>query len=461
MRIAEASRQEAVARKQSVAEGCKYLNEPLVAATASCRLPPGYTCLVNPSSNSETSKGSGKSASVAHDLNAVARPQFGGILAVIFVLVALTSLAVVNFLRTFKVRRDAPLETLAPGLTLQREVVHTPVEDIPILTIRADIRRGWKLRLVPAGDSVLDQKAVSQIASTYNASNSNRAPIAVNGGFFAYGGAPVGAVKIGGEWLRLPWKNRTSIGWNDGSKPFIDNLSAQGWVRTPGGDIAVANLNGWPSANACALLTWRVGASYAIKAGEVAALLSSGKVMGVVSGGSVGLKKGLQVLVAGAQAPQKAQVAALKVGESAQFQVQATPERWNSTGTILGAGPRLVQGGAQKTTYVEEEFRPDVLARGPRTMIGIAKDGTLIIMVIEAWFNKIRGMTIDAAASEMQRAGAVEAINLDGGSSTTMWVRGKTITAESDLVQDKRIIQKAAERREVGVANAVLLERDK
>lgn len=388
------------------------------------------------------------------------RPRFGGILAIIAAAVGLSTVGVWQFIRTVKVRRDAPLETLAPGLTLQREVVHTPTEDIPILTVRADIRRGWKLRLAPASEFVSQRRAVSQIASAYNAANQNRAPVAVNGGFFAYEGAAVGAVKVEGEWMRLPWKNRTSIGWDDGSRPFIDNLSALALVRSSGADIAVANLNGRPSASTCALLTWRAGPSYTLQPGEAAVLLGGGKVIGAVASGKVALRRGVQVLVAGAQSPEMARVQALKVGEAAQFEVQATPSRWNTTRTILGAGPRLVQDGAQKTTYVEEEFRPDVLARGPRTMIGIDKNGGLIIMVIEAWFDKLRGMTLDAAAAEMQRAGAVQAINLDGGSSTTMWVRGKTISAQSDLVQDKQIIEKAAERREVGVANAVLIERD-
>ena len=393
------------------------------------------------------------------------KPRFGGILAIIFAGVALSSLGVWQFIRTVKVRRDAKVEVIAPGLTLARETVHTPTEDIPILTLRADTRQNWKLRLAPASDLVAPLRAVSQIAQDYNKAHQNRAPVAVNGGFFAYTGAAVGAVKVDGEWMRLPWKNRTSIGWDDGAKPFIDNLSARALVRSPGGDIAVSNLNGPPSASTCALLTWRAGPNYTLKNDESAAILGGGQVRGVVASGKVELRRGVQVLVAGAQSPQAAQVAALKTGQAAEFQVQATPARWNATRNILGAGPRLVAGGAQKTTYVEEEFRPDVLARGPRTMAGIDKNGGLIIMVIEAWFRppgaekSLRGMTIDAAAAEMQRAGAVEAINLDGGSSTTMWVRGQTVSAVSDLVQDKRIIEKAAVRREVGVANALLIER--
>jgi hypothetical protein len=388
-----------------------------------------------------------------------AKPRFGGILAAIAVGVTLSTLALVFYMRKLQVRRET-VEIIAPGLSLRREILKTPAEDMPILILRADPGKGWKLRFVPAAENALKLRSVSEIAADYNARHNDRAPVAINGGFFAYEGGAVGAVKVEGEWQRLPWKNRTAIGWDDGARPTIDNISARAFVRTAAGEIPVSNLNGRAGEAGCALLTWRFGNEYKLAKGEVAAIIREGKIAGLKMDGKLPIARGEQVLVAGAKSAFKNAVALLKAGEAAEFEVVATPEKWNSTRTILGAGPRLVAGGQIKTTEVEEEFKPDVLGRGPRTMIGVDKDGALIVMVIEAWFaRRQRGMTLPAAASEMQRAGAVDAINLDGGSSTTMWVRGKTITAASELVEGNQILENASDRRDTRVANAVLIEK--
>ena len=383
-----------------------------------------------------------------------------GVLAGIAFLVALSTLGVIQFARNLQVRKSVTTTQIAPGLSMTREIVNAPDGQIPEYLVRANTNKGWKLRLVPAADNVIEKHSVSQIAEAWNAKNNNRAPVAINGGFFAYEGAAVGAVKVDGEWQRLPWKNRTAIGWNDGAKPFIDNLSAIAKVKFSDFEIPVAALNGTPAASTCSVLTWHFAPNYTLKTGEIAIAMQDDKITQVQNSRTVALPHNVKVLIIGAQANvprEKLQV--LAANDAAQFAIECTPAKWNDTATILGAGPRLIRNGQIKLTHVEEEFRPDVLARGPRTTIGIDAQGNLIILVIEAWHDKIRGMTLDSVAAEMQRAGAVDAINLDGGSSTVLWVKGQALTHKSDLMDNLKIVEPASERVQVGVANAVLLEK--
>ena len=170
-----------------------------------------------------------------------------GILTVIAILVGLSTLGVIQFARTLQVRKDVTKTNVAPGLIMTREIVNAPDGQIPEYIVRADTSKGWKLRLVPAAENVIEKHSVSQIAEKWNAQNGNRAPVAINGGFFAYEGAAVGAVKVDGEWQRLPWKSRTAIGWNDGAKPFIDPLSAIASVKFDDFAAPVTILNGTPS----------------------------------------------------------------------------------------------------------------------------------------------------------------------------------------------------------------------
>lgn len=401
-----------------------------------------------------------------------AQPRHTRILLVLTILVALMFLATIQRMRSLQLR-PTTTQTLAPGLTLTKTIVNTPGGEIPEYIVRAQKKSGWKFRLLPSDVSVLKLQPVSQIAANYNArhktvQNAFPAPVAVNGGYFAYAGAAVGAVKIDNEWIRLPWKNRTAIGWDNNGKIEIGNLRAQAWLRLSGqkatlSRIRLDNLNGRPSSQTVTPITHRFASQYALQKGEFAVQLRNMRVAGMVSSGKVLLSAdpSAVTLVVGARVDTEVRSAlqTLTPGDSADFQIETTPAAWNDFPTILGAGPRLIENGTIKVTHIEEEFRPDVLARGPRTTLGIDREGNLIILIIEAWHDKIRGMTLDAVAAELQRAGAVEGINLDGGSSTTLVVNNNPVTHLSDLVIDSKIIEPASERREVGVANAVILTR--
>lgn len=401
-----------------------------------------------------------------------ARPRHTGILLWIAFLVALMFLAMIQRIRSLQLR-PTTTRTLAPGLTLTKTVLNTPGGHIPEYIVRAQKKNGWKFQLLPSDASVLKLQPVSQIVADYNkrhktAANAFPAPIAVNGGFFAYEGAAVGAVKIGDEWIRLPWKNRTAIGWDKNGTIKIGNLRAQMWLRFPDqrstlAGIQLQNLNGRPSASTVTPITHRFATQYPLQKGEVAVQVRDGRVTGTFVRGKVLLEAHPTAFTIVSGARNSGEVLSilqsLATGETVNVEVQTTPIEWNNFPTILGAGPRLIENGVIKVTHIEEEFRPDVLARGPRTALGVDREGNLIIVIIEAWHDKIRGMTLEAAAAELQRAGAVEGINLDGGSSTTLVVNNKPLTHLSDLVIDSKIIEPASERREVGVANAVILTR--
>ena len=95
---------------------------------------------------------------------------------------------------------------LAPGLTLQSVETMAPTGPLRFWLVKADPKI-YDLGLEVANPTdVVKKRSVRALAAQSNA------PVAINGGFFAYGGAAVGAVKIDGEWQRLPWRNRTALG---------------------------------------------------------------------------------------------------------------------------------------------------------------------------------------------------------------------------------------------------------
>ncbi len=113
----------------------------------------------------------------------------------------------------------------------------------------------------------------------------------------------------------------------------------------------------------------------------------------------------------------------------------------------LGGGPRLLP----QTTLEQEGFRARAngeVIRDPigsdqpnaRTAIGITSNGTIVwVMVAQKPDATTSGMTIAALADFMKSLGIEQAMNLDGGSSSSFYYQGKTtygkINASGDRVK--------------------------
>jgi hypothetical protein len=93
----------------------------------------------------------------------------------------------------------------------------------------------------------------------------------------------------------------------------------------------------------------------------------------------------------------------------------------------LGGGPMLVKNGQVRITHDEEVFFGSGIEwtnTRPRTAVGYTDDNKLLIFIAEGGLVNSSGATLRQVADIMIALGAVEAMNLDGGGSTTMSVNG-------------------------------------
>ncbi|MDE6395670.1 MAG: phosphodiester glycosidase family protein, partial [Muribaculaceae bacterium] len=114
-------------------------------------------------------------------------------------------------------------------------------------------------------------------------------------------------------------------------------------------------------------------------------------------------------------------VGALKKGDVVEFDnIILTPEGERIyPRTIVSGNPKNVGGGQTLDTEGE---RNDASARHPRTSIGVSEDGSkIIMMVIDGRVSYSVGVTTSMLADVMRYAGAYEAVNLDGGGSSTLY----------------------------------------
>lgn len=349
------------------------------------------------------------------------------------------------------------IREITPGLTLQSVETMAPTGPLKFWIVKADPK------MIDLGLEIADPTDAVKKRSVRNLAAQSNSIVAINGGFFAYGGAAVGAVKVGGQWQRLPWRNRTSMGWSN-SAALIAPLKGELQVDVRRGNQSLARseaaLNGFnlpgqrtAVANGFSLLSPQFKMIYTLQAGETAATIKDGKVLAFYADSAqVALPAQDYLLVArGTMAPLL--VAGENAPDNLRVKIQSTPDVWDKYPTIVGAGPRLVANGKVQTNEKEEEFQPDVIARGPRTAVGWDKDKNWLFLVADGRQAASVGLTIPELATLFAQMGAVEAMNLDGGSSTQLILNGELINTPSgfDPVNPTRP-------REVQVSNALTLK---
>ena len=113
----------------------------------------------------------------------------------------------------------------------------------------------------------------------------------------------------------------------------------------------------------------------------------------------------------------------LHVGNFSQQQIK---DREIQYGVCFG--PVLVVNG--------EAVDPDILASGvnPRTAIGQRSDGAVLMLVINGRQISSLGATFGDLAEIFLSYGAVNACNLDGGSSSMMWYNGQYINNSASVI---------------------------
>lgn len=99
---------------------------------------------------------------------------------------------------------------------------------------------------------------------------------------------------------------------------------------------------------------------------------------------------------------------------------------WEETladSNIMTAGPMLLRDGRP---VPQRDDRTFVTHRHNRTALGLRPDGTTVILVVDGRFkDRAEGLSLPELERVMRWLGCRDAINLDGGGSSTMYIQGK------------------------------------
>lgn len=226
--------------------------------------------------------------------------------------------------------------------------------------------------------------------------------------------------------------NMLGVTWD--GKPYIDRVRYQATIQINGtvdvGLWAVNNL--YSDAKCISLFTPEFTLPVQTPQGSKVLTIRNGKIAAVASGGgSYLVAQGTSLLVYNAQAVTDAQKwnQFPAVGDSAAVTTIAAAckraadlAQWNNMKTVIAGGRMLVQNTyavVQDTSYNAEFDSDPKQAAGyssARAFAAVMEDGRLVLGSANASMSQI--------AAYLKAAGAVDAISLDGGASTMLYVSG-------------------------------------
>jgi hypothetical protein len=359
---------------------------------------------------------------------------------------------------------------LAPGVSYRQFV--DAAGPFVMSLVRVDLGRAdLELRVLRAHDQLRGREKTTEMVRRAQAAGDIEIVAAVNGDFFnVQNGENENNQVIAGEWWKglkvtdSPYDTYDNIHVQfaldaTGRRPAIDRfiVDATAWAGNTALPIINVNLNPSGQPEGTALYTARFGATAPRDTARVtaeAALLAAGRrgdTLLYVRQGPVSAISGSAIPVNGAilaaygMGLRTSEVQALAEGDTVKVLLTTLPRLPDrrAPSLLIGGWPRIVRDGdivALDARTVEGTISRNAEMRHPRTAIGFSRDSaTLYLLTVDGRSERSVGMTLVELATLMRRLGAWQAMNFDGGGSTTMVIVGEIVNRPTDASGEREV----------------------
>jgi len=266
---------------------------------------------------------------------------------------------------------------------------------------------------------------------------------AINGGFFKIGtpgdGLPAGVLKINGMWHGIAYKARGAIGWSTPeNSAVIDILQTKTILQVNQQQFSIHTLNQIPAAHRLMLFSDSYGKSLKIN-NSTKITIQHDTITNLSNQQEIIIPNNSYIYAIGNKI--QFSVLNLPIGSPAKVIIQPLPQmhpthqqKWHNATFILGGAPVLISNRQKITDFSPEKLRNDFInKRRARTAIGILDNKHWVLVVAEQNnFSGIPGLTLAELANFMQTLGCIDALNLDGGRSATLYFKEKIINRPED-----------------------------
>lgn len=306
------------------------------------------------------------------------------------------------------------------------------------------------IRAIPqlANGSVYDEGPDKGRTNVLSMMQRELAIAGVNGDFFPYTGDPLGAMVRSGELISSPFPNRPVFAWGPNSATTA-LLKWTGTVRTSSGlTLELKGLNQDCGNNDLVLNTEVAGMALA-KSPCIYAMIEMKDPKWNPTSENTGTFKlfytdidampvqpGNVVLAARGKA--MSSITKMRQGDAVSISLETAGVDWSKYEHAIGGGPFLLKNGNMLVDWAEQGFVSSFATkRHPRTAIGKTRDNDIWLVTVDGRQTISDGATLNELAQIMLRLGCTDAINLDGGGSTTFGLHGRVLNRPSDGSQRK------------------------
>lgn len=319
-----------------------------------------------------------------------------------------------NIRRKYKSGVITDVDTGVKHIRLTKYYQGQPVR-INVIEINPSLNSSLQLTPSLASDSLGRKATITSIAKR------NNSIVAINGTFFKpQTGVPLGTLMIDKKMYTGPIYNRVAMGFFDNGYDMA-RIQLNATLKARGTEIKVDNIN-QPRTLSTHIIVytpeWGKIAPASPKYGEQIAV-SNGKVI-ETSTSQLAIPQDGYVVVGPAQKLNQ-------IADEKEIKLDvATIPNWDNVNHIISGGPYLVKN-TQVYVDVSEQKLGAIGGRNPRTAIGYTADNNFIIVTVDGREKASVGMTLYELANFMKSIGCYNAMNLDGGGSTVLYVNGKVV----------------------------------
>jgi hypothetical protein len=333
--------------------------------------------------------------------------------------------------------------TLMPGVTYERQVRIVGGAAVVVHVVEAPRHGGLHaLRPVLANGTVMGKRTVPAMQQ---AQSKRATTVGVNGDFFELAtGRPTGVFQRDGVLSTKPLPQRAALGIAFDGRLLVERFRLRGrWRGSTGVEHPLLNLNEPLAGPGVSLFTSAWGARTPRGARRLEVVLTgfpktlpngelTGTVADVRKGGDNGIPPGAVILQARGEDRKALRTEAVLGGTlTVRLGLLGLPP---DVADMIGGGPELVRDGKPLRAF-DEWFTPaHMTSRHPRTAVGQLADDRALLVVADGRSSLSAGLTIGGLARVMADLGAVRAISLDGGGSSTLSFDGRVLNTPSDGV---------------------------
>ena len=346
-------------------------------------------------------------------------------------------------------------KTLQDGIEYAEIKRGTETEPVKINLLRLDLTK-VRLDVVHAMDAAIGTETTSSIATRHGAI------AAINAGFFRldksiFAGDAAGVLMIDGkllsessDYLSKPGLSRIALMISNKPKQtqvFIERMRVTNMIFTKRKIFSVG-VNRERGENDRVIFTKSFSPTALTDNNGVEFIIRNNKVAQILDGkGNNAIPKNGYILSVSGDLREEALnflrigvKAKIKLGGSSPYKIYSAPEFLFQAEDIIGGVPQLIRNGKTEITWEQEKSSKSfVETRHPRTAVAKLKDGKFLMATVDGRQKDSVGMNLNELAALLLELGATDAMNLDGGGSTTMFLGGKVVNKPSDKEGERKV----------------------